>query len=619
MVATISGMAETPVDLAPPEADGPTTQGTATPAAAATQSPSMPRATTQDAATPDAVTQSAAKPELATQSPVEIAAPYTERAWTDAARATLDELRHQVQAHRAELMVGAGAAVGIAAAGWLCASALTLAVWATAAPANGSVAMPLHVAGQLWLAAHHVMLHTPDGPFGLSPLGFSILPVGALVLTGRQAARRHDAGAWSLGTVVVCYPLAALVIAWSAASDSLHAETGAAIGYPCLIAACGYGAGLLSHGVTRLDRWAIAAVRAGTGALAVLVAGAALLAAVALVLRSADVTRVGEQIGQGAAGGAGLFLIDLALTPNVVVWALGFVTGPGFAVGDDSSVRLTGVVHGPLPGLPVLQGVPPAGHLPAVMWLVLAVPVGAGVAALLLVWRSVRSAAERAAALGVAAPAVGAVAGAAAVLSGGPVAAGATSDVGPVPWQVALAVLAELSVIAAAGFGLWYAVDHGRGLLAAPGRDDSADTEEMPVLRLDDDRLGDLVAPGLVLGVPERPEVVEQAGDEAEDEEQPVEEQAQEAEPAADGHAVGESGEPDADGALAEGLPGAPGLDGVVDRPDEADQADDAESDVGPVAEVGAVEGTADDGEPVVEQEGGGPVPPPGEGGHADG
>ena len=608
MVATIIGMAETPVDLAPPEADGPATQD------AATQ-----RSSTSGAATQNAATQNAATLDPETQSPAGFTAPYVERSCTDAARAALAEVRDQVQAHRAELMVGAGAALGIAAAGWLCASALTLAVWATAGPSNGSVAMPLHVAGQLWLAAHHVVLHTPDGPFGLSPLGFSILPVGALVLIGRYAARRYRVGAWSLGAVVVCYPLAALVIAWGAASDSLHAETGAAIGYPCLIAACGFGAGLLSTGATGLDRWAVAALRASTGALAVLVAGAALLAAVALTVRSGDVTRVGEQIGQGAAGGAGLFLIDLALTPNVVVWALGFVTGPGFAVGDGSSVRLTGVVHGSLPGLPVLQAVPPVGHLPAAMWLVLAVPAGAGVAALLLVWRSVRSVAERAAALGVAAPAVGAVAGAAAVLSGGPVAAGAMSDVGPVPWQVALAVLTELSVIAAAGFGLWYAVDHGRGLLAAPGRDDSADTEELPVLRLDDDRPGDLVAPRLVLGVPQRPEVVEQAGDEAEHGEQPVEEQAQEAEPAADGHAVDEPGEPDADGALAEGLPGAPGLDGVVDGPDEADQADDAEGDVGAGVDVGAVEGPADDGDPVVEEEGGDPVPPPGEGGHSDG
>jgi uncharacterized protein DUF6350 len=581
MVVSICGMAETPVELLPSDADGPQTQ-------------------TAAGVFADATGYAGAAPRFGVHG------------WIAAARLVFVELRAQVRAHSRDLTVGAVTALFIAVAGWLCATAVTLAVWATAAPAHSPIAMPLHVAGQLWLAAHHVILHTPDGPFGLSPLGFSILPVGALVLAGRHAAQRYDVGVWSLGSALVCYPLAALVIGWSASSDSLHASTGAAVGYPCLIAVCGYGAGLLGAHVIRLDRWAAAAVRAGTGALAVLVAGAALLTAVAIVLRFPSITSVGAQMGQGVAGSTGLFLIDLALSPNLVVWALGFVTGPGFAVGDGSSVRLTGIAHGPLPGLPLLQVVPSGGALPSWMWLVLAVPLGAGVVALLLVWRGVDSTAERAAALGAAAPAVGAVAGAAAILSGGPVAAGAMSDVGPVPWQVGLAVLVELAVIAFAGFGLWYTIDHGRGLITPP------EPEEL-ALGLDDDGFGDLVAPRLMLGVPERPEVVQETGDEAQRGEEPIEEQAQEAEPTADGLPVLETAEPDPDGALSEGLSGAPGLDGVVDGEDEADQADDPESDVRASADVGAVEGPADDGEPVVEQEGGDPVPPAGEGGHVDG
>ena len=576
-------MAETPVELLPPEADGPRARTAA-----------------------DEGSLSAAR--------------ASAHGWLDAVLDALAYLRGQFQEHSGDLGVGAVAALAVAAAGWLFATTLTLAVWATAAPANSPVAMPLHVAGQLWLAAHHVILHTPDGPFGLSPLGFSILPVGALVFAGRHAVRRHSAGLWSLGAAVVGYPLAALVIAWSAAAGSLHAEPGAAVGYPFLIAACGYGIGLLGARTPHLDRWAAAAVRAGTGALVVLVSGAALLGAVAIVLHFPEITRMGARIGQGAAGSTGLFLIDLALTPNLVVWALAFAAGPGFAVGDGSSVRVTGVVHGPLPGLPILQAVPDAGHLPWLTWLVLAVPVGAGVAALLLVWRSVRSAAERAAALGAAAPAVGAVAGAAAVLSGGPVAAGAMSDVGPVPWQVGLAVLIELGVIAVVGFGLWYAIDHGRGWISASGRGRSRDRSrpEEP-LGLDDDRLGDLVRPSLVLGVPERPEVVQDAWHEAQDREQPVEEEAQETVAAADRLPVDEAGEADPGGALAEGLAGAPGADGVVDGPDEAGHADDVEGDVGGAVDVGALDGPADDGDPVVEEEGGNALPPSGEGGHPEG
>jgi len=537
----------------------------------------------------------------------------------------LAEARHAVVEHAGDLIAGGVTALVIAGGGWLVAAALTLAVWVMAAPTDGSYAAPLHVAGQLWLAAHHVLLQTPDGPFGLSPLGFTALPAASLVLAGRYVAHRFGAGVWSLGALAVCYPLASLVIAWSAASGVLHAELSAAAGYPCLIACCGYGAGLLSVRAPSLDRWAVTAVRAGTGALAVLLGGAALLAALAVCLRFTDVVRLGASIGQGVAGDSGLFLIDLALVPNLVVWALGFSAGPGFAVGQSTSVSIGGSVHGTLPGLPLVQAVPHTGALSQWAYLVFGIPLAAGVVAVLITGWSLRSLADRAAALGAAVPAVGAVVGVGAVLSGGPVAAGALSAVGPVPWQVALAVLLELAFVAVFGFGLWYAIDYGRGYLRGGAQADPPPARQLPsypqllteppppadpLPGLDDDGLGDLVAPGLVAGVPERPEQVEDAGQDAGDPEDPVEEEPQETEPGADRLAVGEAGEPDAGHPLAVGLPGTPGLDGVVDGPDDADQADDAEDDVDRVAAGGAGDPAADDGEPVVEGERGDPVPP---------
>src|SRR5690242_18193509 len=118
-------MAETPVELLPPEADGPRSR-----TAAGEGSPSAARASAHG--------------------------------WLDVVLDALAHLRAQLREHSGDLGVGAVAALSVAAAGWLFATILTLAVWATAAPANSPIAMPLHVAGQLWLAAHHVMLHTPD-------------------------------------------------------------------------------------------------------------------------------------------------------------------------------------------------------------------------------------------------------------------------------------------------------------------------------------------------------------------------------------------------------------------------------------------------------------------------
>jgi hypothetical protein len=523
---------------------------------------------------------------------------------------TLADATREIADHAPDVAVGAAAAVVVTAIGWLVAAALTLAVWSMAAPANGSYAAPLHVAGQLWLAAHHVLLQTPDGPFGLSPLGFTVLPVASLVLAGRYAARHFNAGIWSFAAVAACYPLTALTIAWSAAAGALRADLGAAAGYPCLIACCGFGAGLLSVRGPRMDRWAATAVRAGVAALAVLVVGAALLATVAVCVRFADVVRLGNSIGQGTSGDFGLFLIDLALVPNLVVWALGFAAGPGFAVGEGSSVTVAGSTHGALPGLPLMQAVPHSGMHTPWLYLVFLVPLAAGAVTVLIIGWSVRGLVDRVAALGTAVPAVGAVAGAGAVLSGGPVAAGAMSAVGPVPWQVALAVLGELAFVAVCGFGLWYAIDYGRGYIDRPreavqvpetvhvpeavqvsqavqvsdeqhaqdAADDTTDDTDDDVLPgLDDDGLGDLVAPGLILRIPERPQEVQDAGDDAQDPEEPVQEEPQEAEPAADRLAVGEPGEADAHDPLAVGLAIAPGADGVDDGPDGAGQGDDAE------------------------------------------
>lgn len=550
-------------------------------------------ATTGQAVTEKAVTTGQAAPDDALDA-VELAGGPDLGLRARCAAALADAARTTAE-HAPDAAVGAAAAIVVTAVGWLVAAALTLAVWAMAGPAGGSYAAPLHVAGQLWLAAHHVLLQTPDGPFGLSPLGFTILPVASLVLAGRYAARHFNAGIWSFAAASVCYPLCALTIAWSAAAGSLHADLGAAAGYPCLIACCGFGAGLLSVRTPRLDRWAATAVRAGVAALAVLVAGAALLATLALCLHFSEVVRIGDTIGQGAAGGCGLFLIDLALVPNLVVWALGFVAGPGFAVGEGSSVSVAGSVHGALPGLPMMQAVPFNGTHSPWLYMVLAIPLIAGTATVLIIGWSLRGLADRAAALGAAVPAVGAVAGAGAVLSGGPVAAGAMSAVGPVPWQVALAVLGELAFVAVFGFGLWYAIDYGRGYIDRPRA--QAPTASLTDLREQasalsgvepgmtdgqhDDPAG-LVGEGLALAVPERPEEAEQQR-----EVEHVGEVVPDGEPEADGPAALPVHDPDAEDAL----PDAGAGDALPQQVQAPDDQRDQEADEEEVVVRAAVDG----------------------------
>ena len=161
-----------------------------------------------------------------------------------AARVLPRRVRRDLAEHGTAYLYGVRAAVFVAGLGWLVAIALVLTLWAVAAPAGADAGVPLQVSGQLWLAAHHVLLHAPDGPFGLSPLGFTLLPLLGLVAAGRRTARRAPATALraSFGAGVG-YALCACLIAASSASDGLSPDYTQVVLYPALIAVFGHAAG----------------------------------------------------------------------------------------------------------------------------------------------------------------------------------------------------------------------------------------------------------------------------------------------------------------------------------------------------------------------------------------
>jgi Family of unknown function (DUF6350) len=612
----------------------------------------------------------------------------------------LAPVRRRLAEHAPDLALGAAVAGLIAVAGWLLAVLITFGVWGVSAPGAASPAAAFHVAGQLWLSAHHVLLDAPDGPFGLTPLGFTLLPLAAFCLAGRLCARRFwprfgdeldeavqrhpasrteahgdfadaasDSGDpadargypwslvgwpdrfrsshrrrhcefWALGALAFCYPIAALLIAWTAAAGTLHAAVGAAAGYPCLLAVTAFGVGVASVRRPLADRRFTAALPALAMAAAVLVAAASLAVAVLMVLHERRMGAVGAAVGGGAGGEAGLFLIDLALAPNLLVWAVSVLLGPGFALGVGSSISVLGVRHGALPGLPVLQAIPAAGPTSRWALLLFAVPLAAALGALTQVVRRLSAPRDQAAAFGGAAVAAAFLAAVAAALSGGPVALGPMALVGPGPGALALSVLAEFLVVGLLGlaaralvtaFGtlVWRrgrlprvvrmpavaAGSDAQGSAAATVSPDSTadqvphvtvspftevgftesgftDPQVSPgpalpglgacdvvagrdTVFVDDDLPEHLVRPGLPLGIPERPQVVEDRGQEADRTDDEVHEVAHDGHPEADEPAVGLADEPDAHGALADG-PAVPPLqvpleDGQTDQQNTAD------------------------------------------------
>jgi Family of unknown function (DUF6350) len=95
-----------------------------------------------------------------------------------------------------------------------------------------------------------------------------------------------------------------------------------------------------------------AAVASGIAALA------AILVAVSLVVNYAQIITLYEQLHGGALGGFVLTLGQLALLPNVIVWAAAWLVGPGFAIGTGSTIGPLATQVGPLPALPILGALP---------------------------------------------------------------------------------------------------------------------------------------------------------------------------------------------------------------------------------------------------------------------
>ncbi|WP_460459676.1 cell division protein PerM, partial [Angustibacter peucedani] len=191
---------------------------------------------------------------------------------------------------------------------------------------------------------------------------------------------------------------------------------------------------------------------AGIGAAALVAAGALLLLA-ALVVHLDRVLALHRALDPGVVGGAVLSLGQLALLPNLALWALGFVAGPGFALGTGTLVTPGGSDLGLLPLVPVLGAVPPPGALPTPFVAVVVVPVLVG---MVVGYRAVtRSGREHDGPLDAVADALTAVVTTVLVLtalvalSGGAAGPGSLAAVGPSPWRVALALAGELAAGAA--------------------------------------------------------------------------------------------------------------------------------------------------------------------------
>jgi hypothetical protein len=173
---------------------------------------------------------------------------------------------------------------------------------------------------------------------------------------------------------------------------------------------------------------------------------------VLVVVRFAEVRHLQAELAPGLVGGVALTLAQVAVLPNLALWAVSFVAGTGFSAVEGASATWTGSRTSLMPMVPAFGALPQPGAFPGLLPLVVLVPVAVGA---LVGWRSLRSVARlstqrtkltvTATAVALAAGAIGLLDG----LGGGSLGTARLSDIGAPAGAMTLALLVELGLGAA--------------------------------------------------------------------------------------------------------------------------------------------------------------------------
>ncbi|PZR54953.1 hypothetical protein DNL40_00705 [Xylanimonas oleitrophica] len=221
------------------------------------------------------------------------------------------------------------------------------------------------VAGGLWLLGHGAPVVAGGITYTFVPLGIGALALFTTYVSAKRSAL-PSVGAVVAGTLTYV----ALTGGGAAAGGLRGTDLVMAVVGGLVVGGTGMVVGVLAQPdaprvgevservfgvvppVARLG------VRAGALALALVTGVSALLVGGWTVAGRTTTDDVVATLAPGWIGGVVLALAQLAVVPNLVVWASAWLAGPGFAVGQGTSFAPGGVVDGPLPALPVLGALP---------------------------------------------------------------------------------------------------------------------------------------------------------------------------------------------------------------------------------------------------------------------
>ena len=282
------------------------------------------------------------------------------------------------------------------------------AVWATNGFGSTEFSSVAAMSAHLWLLIHGVPLDlsavfgASAGTMTLVPLGLSILPLLFCYRSGRRLARASYEGEFLIPVLSgsVTYALiCSAVYGWASPSPKpLQVLNAALVPLGIVVVGLMWGGYREARSLSRMvgvdtaeqisqmsqySRWAgsyvWAVVRAAVVAAVAFVGLGALLLALGILGGWSQVVATYQELHAGAVGDAAVTLLQLGFLPNLVIYAMAWSTGAGFAFGAGTSIGLTSSTVGSLPMLPLLGAVP--NSLGDVGLLGLLVPVVAGVVA----------------------------------------------------------------------------------------------------------------------------------------------------------------------------------------------------------------------------------------------
>jgi hypothetical protein len=265
-------------------------------------------------------------------------------------------------------------------------------VWLLGNGVDLTVQLPVDLSVSLGLAGSEL-------PFTLSLalLGFGLVALLLGVRTGRRAATTTEYSITAAGTAVLAYGILAALLTASAGTAIVTPAPVQGVLLPTLVFAAGVLIGLSGSGRTssllppwvrrpvddqlgripaEVRRQLATALRGGAAAVAAIMVVSGVAVFVSVLANFATVIGLYETLQTDVMGGIALTIGQLALMPNIVVWAASWFVGPGIALGTGTSISPLGTTLNEVPGLPVF-GVLPSGTLDF-GFLGLLVPVLAG-------------------------------------------------------------------------------------------------------------------------------------------------------------------------------------------------------------------------------------------------